>query len=286
MTKNKKFNTSITLENRAKLLDLSTPIVMGVLNLTDDSFFDGGRHNSEKNALKQTEKLLEEGATIIDIGAYSSRPNAKHISEDEEWNRLEKNLKNINNKFPNAILSIDTFRSEIAKRSIEAGGDLINDISAGELDDKMFDTIAELRVPYIMMHMKGTPQNMQENPQYDCIEDEMKIYFEKKVKQLKDKGVKDIIIDPGFGFGKTLEHNYQLLNRLEHLHSLNLPLLVGVSRKSMIYRPLDTDAEHALNGTSVIHTICLDKGVSILRAHDVGEAIECVKLTNFAKMNM
>ncbi|MDB0006440.1 dihydropteroate synthase [Flavobacteriales bacterium] len=286
MNKNKKFNTAITLESGAKLLDLSTPIVMGILNLTDDSFFDGGKHNSENKALKQTEKLLEDGATIIDIGAYSSRPNARHISADEEWQRLENNLKNINNEFPSAILSIDTFRSEIARRSIEAGGDLINDISAGELDDKMFDTIAQLKVPYIIMHMKGTPQNMQDNPQYDCIEDEVKIYFEKKVNQLNEKGVKDIIIDPGFGFGKTLEHNYQLLNRLEHLHALNLPLLAGVSRKSMIYKPLGTDAEHALNGTSVIHTICLDKGVSILRTHDVREAMECVKLTNFAKTNL
>jgi dihydropteroate synthase len=286
MNKNKKFNTAITLESGAKLLDLSTPIVMGILNLTDDSFFDGGKHNSENKALKQTEKLLEDGATIIDIGAYSSRPNAKHISADEEWQILENNLKNINNEFPSAILSIDTFRSEIARRSIEAGGDLINDISAGELDDKMFDTIAQLKVPYIIMHMKGTPQNMQDNPQYDCIEDEVKIYFEKKVNQLNEKGVKDIIIDPGFGFGKTLEHNYQLLNRLEHLHALNLPLLAGVSRKSMIYKPLGTDAEHALNGTSIIHTMCLDKGVSILRAHDVREAMECVKLTNFAKTNL
>jgi dihydropteroate synthase len=259
---------------------------MGILNLTDDSFFDGGKHNSENKALKQTEKLLEDGATIIDIGAYSSRPNARHISANEEWQRLEINLKNINNEFPSAILSIDTFRSEIAKRSIEAGGDLINDISAGELDGKMFDTIAQLKVPYIIMHMKGTPQNMQDNPQYDCIEDEVKIYFEKKVNQLNEKGVKDIIIDPGFGFGKTLEHNYQLLNRLEHLHALNLPLLAGVSRKSMIYKPLGTDAEHALNGTSIIHTMCLDKGVSILRAHDVREAMECVKLTNFAKTNL
>jgi dihydropteroate synthase len=286
MNKNKKFNTAITLESGAKLLDLSTPIVMGILNLTDDSFFDGGKHNSENKALKQTEKLLEDGATIIDIGAYSSRPNARHISANEEWQRLEINLKNINNEFPSAILSIDTFRSEIAKRSIEAGGDLINDISAGELDGKMFDTIAQLKVPYIIMHMKGTPQNMQDNPQYDCIEDEVKIYFEKKVNQLNEKGVKDIIIDPGFGFGKTLEHNYQLLNRLEHLHALNLPLLAGVSRKSMIYKPLGTDAEHALNGTSIIHTMCLDKGVSILRAHDVREAMECVKLTNFAKTNL
>jgi len=286
MNKNKKLNTSITLDGGAKLLDLSTPLVMGILNLTDDSFFDGGKHNSEKNALKQTEKLLEEGASIIDIGAYSSRPNARHISQDEEWQRLEKNLKNINNEFPSAILSIDTFRSEIAKRSFDAGGNIINDISAGELDSNMFDTIAQLQVPYIIMHMKGTPQNMQNNPQYDAIEKEVKNYFKEKITLLKQKGVTDIIIDPGFGFGKTVEHNYQLLNRLGELHSLGLPILAGVSRKSMVYKPLETDAEHALNGTTVIHTICLEKGVSILRTHDPKEAMECVKLTNFAKTNM
>jgi dihydropteroate synthase len=283
MTKNKNFNTAITIECNSKLLDLSTPAIMGILNLTDDSFYDGGRYNSVQKALLQAEKMLDNGAKIIDIGAYSSRPNAKHINQDEEWKRLEKILKIINKEFPQTILSVDTFRSEIAKRSVDSGVDIINDISAGNLDSKMFDTIANLNVPYVMMHMQGTPQNMQDNPQYDCIESEVLEFFSSKVNTLKEKGFNKIIIDPGFGFGKTLEHNYQLLNNLEALHVLDLPMLVGVSRKSMIYRILDTDAKNALNGTTALHTLCLNKGASILRVHDVKEAAECVKLINFAK---
>jgi dihydropteroate synthase len=283
MTKNKNFNTAITIECNSKLLDLSTPAIMGILNLTDDSFYDGGRYNSVQKALLQAEKMLDNGAKIIDIGAYSSRPNAKHINQDEEWKRLEKTLKIINKEFPQTILSVDTFRSEIAKRSVDSGVDIINDISAGNLDSKMFDTIANLNVPYVMMHMQGTPQNMQDNPQYDCIESEVLEFFSSKVNTLKEKGFNKIIIDPGFGFGKTLEHNYQLLNNLEALHVLDLPMLVGVSRKSMIYRILDTDAKNALNGTTALHTLCLNKGASILRVHDVKEAAECVKLINFAK---
>ncbi len=283
MTKNKNLNTLITLECNSKLLDLSTPAIMGILNLTDDSFYDGGQHNSIKKALLQTEKMLDDGAKIIDIGAYSSRPKAKHISHDEEWQRLEKTLQIINKEFTQAILSVDTFRSEIARRSIDNGADIINDISAGNLDPQMFDTVADLNVPYIMMHMQGTPQTMQDNPHYDCIEKEVSNYFLSKVKSLQQKGLKKIIIDPGFGFGKTLEHNYQLLNNLEELHTLELPILVGVSRKSMVYKVLETDAKNSLNGTTAIHTLCLSKGASILRAHDVKEAVECVKLINFAK---
>lgn len=283
MTKNKNLNTLITLECNSKLLDLSTPAIMGILNLTDDSFYDGGQHNSIKKALLQTEKMLDDGAKIIDIGAYSSRPKAKHISHDEEWQRLEKTLQIINKEFPQAILSVDTFRSEIARRSIDNGADIINDISAGNLDPQMFDTVADLHVPYIMMHMQGTPQTMQDNPHYNCIEKEVVNYFLNKVKTLQQKGLSKIIIDPGFGFGKTLEHNYQLLNNLEELHTLELPLLVGVSRKSMVYKVLETDAKNSLNGTTAIHTLCLSKGASILRVHDVKEAVECVKLINFAK---
>ena len=283
MTKNKNLNTLITLECNSKLLDLSTPAIMGILNLTDDSFYDGGQHNSIKKALLQTEKMLDDGAKIIDIGAYSSRPKAKHISHDEEWQRLEKTLQIINKEFPQAILSVDTFRSEIARRSIDNGADIINDISAGNLDLQMFDTVADLNVPYIMMHMQGTPQTMQDNPHYNCIEKEVVNYFLNKVKTLQQKGLSKIIIDPGFGFGKTLEHNYQLLNNLEELHTLELPLLVGVSRKSMVYKVLETDAKNSLNGTTAIHTLCLSKGASILRVHDVKEAVECVKLINFAK---
>ena len=283
MTKNKNLNTLITLECNSKLLDLSTPAIMGILNLTDDSFYDGGQHNSIKKALLQTEKMLDDGAKIIDIGAYSSRPKAKHISHDEEWQRLEKTLQIINKEFPQAILSVDTFRSEIAWRSVDNGADIINDISAGNLDLEMFDIVADLNVPYIMMHMQGTPQTMQDNPHYNCIEKEVVNYFLNKVNTLQQKGLSKIIIDPGFGFGKTLEHNYQLLNNLEELHALELPILVGISRKSMVYKVLETDAKNSLNGTTAIHTLCLSKGASILRVHDVKEAVECVKLINFAK---
>ena len=283
MTKNKNLNTPITIDCNSKLLDLSTPAIMGILNLTDDSFYDGGQHNSIKKALLQTEKMLDDGAKIIDIGAYSSRPKAKHISHDEEWQRLEKTLQIINKEFPQAILSVDTFRSEIARRSVDNGADIINDISAGNLDLEMFDIVADLNVPYIMMHMQGTPQTMQDNPHYDCIEKEVSNYFLSKVKSLQQKGLSKIIIDPGFGFGKTVEHNYQLLNKLEELHTLELPLLVGVSRKSMVYNVLETDAKNSLNGTTAIHALCLSKGASILRVHDVKEAVECVKLINFAK---
>ena len=283
MTKNKNLNTPITIDCNSKLLDLSTPAIMGILNLTDDSFYDGGQHNSIKKALLQTEKMLDDGAKIIDIGAYSSRPKAKHISLNEEWRRLEKTLQIINKEFPQAIVSVDTFRSEIARRSVDNGADLINDISAGNLDLEMFDTVAELHIPYIMMHMQGTPQSMQDNPHYNCIEKEVVNYFYVKIKTLEQKGVNNIIIDPGFGFGKTLEHNYQLLNNLEELHTLELPLLVGISRKSMIYKVLETDAKNSLNGTTAIHSLCLSKGASILRVHDVKEAVECVKLINFAK---
>ena len=279
MTKNKNLNTPITIDCNSKLLDLSTPAIMGILNLTDDSFYDGGQHNSIKKALLQTEKMLDDGAKIIDIGAYSSRPKAKHISLDEEWQRLEKTLQIINKEFPQAILSVDTFRSEIALRSVDNGADIINDISAGNLDLEMFDIVADLNVPYIMMHMQGTPQTMQDNPHYDCIEKEVSNYFLSKVKSLQQKGLSKIIIDPGFGFGKTVEHNYQLLNKLEELHTLELPLLVGVSRKSMVYNVLETDAKNSLNGTTAIHALCLSKGASILRVHDVKEAMECVTLS-------
>jgi dihydropteroate synthase len=283
MTKNKNLNTPITIDCNSKLLDLSTPAIMGILNLTDDSFYDGGQHNSIKKALLQTEKMLDDGAKIIDIGAYSSRPKAKHISLDDEWQRLEKTLQIINKEFPKAILSVDTFRSEIARRSVDNGADIINDISAGNLDLEMFDIVTDLNVPYIMMHMQGTPQTMQDNPHYDCIEKEVANYFLNKVKTLQQKGLSKIIIDPGFGFGKTLEHNYQLLNNLEELHTLELPLLVGISRKSIVYKVLETDAKNSLNGTTAIHALCLSKGASILRVHDVKEAVECVKLINFAK---
>lgn len=283
MTKDKNFHPTRTIDAHGILLDLSTTQVMGILNVTTDSFYDGGKHINPVKALEKVAQFIKEGASIIDIGAYSSRPGAKHISQDEEWNRLKEILPIVNKEFPETAISVDTFRADIAQKAIENGAHIINDISAGEMDEKMFDTIAELQVPYIMMHMQGTPQNMQNNPQYSCIEKEVFNYFKSKVKQLQNKGVKDIIIDPGFGFGKTLEHNYQLLNNLEVLHDLNLPVLAGVSRKSMIYKLLENSPQDALNGTSVIHAICLQKGASILRVHDVKEAVECVKIINFAQ---
>ena len=286
MYKNKNLNTPITIECKSKLLDLSTPRIMGILNLTNDSFYDGGKYNSIKKALLKTEKMLDDGAEIIDIGAYSSRPNAKHVSLEEEWQRMEKTLQIINKNFPNILISVDTFRSEIARRCVDNGADIINDISAGNLDNKMFDVVSELNVPYIMMHMKGTPQNMQKNPNYECIEKEVSEYFYSKIKYLKNKGFNKIIIDPGFGFGKTIEHNYKLLNNIEKLHFLKLPIMIGLSRKSMVYKVLETDQKNALNGTTVLHALCLNKGVSILRVHDVKEAVECIKLINFAKNHL
>tara|TARA_Y100000991_G_scaffold38007_1_gene26172 strand:- start:252 stop:1112 length:861 start_codon:yes stop_codon:yes gene_type:complete len=286
MYKNKNLNTPLTIECKSKLLDLSTPKIMGILNLTNDSFYDGGKYNSINKALLKTEKMLDYGAEIIDIGAYSSRPNAKHVSLEEEWLRMEKTLQIINKNFPNILISVDTFRSEIARRCVDNGADIINDISAGNLDNKMFDVVSELNVPYIMMHMKGTPQNMQKNPSYECIEKEVSEYFYSKIKYLKNKGFNKIIIDPGFGFGKTIEHNYKLLNNIEKLHFLKLPIMIGLSRKSMVYKVLETDQKNALNGTTVLHALCLSKGVSILRVHDVKEAAECIKLINFAKNHL
>ena len=283
MTKDKDFHPTRTIDANGILLDLSTTQIMGILNVTTDSFYDGGKHNKTSKALQKVEQFIKEGASIVDIGAYSSRPGAKHISINEEWERLKEIVPIVNKEFPEIIISIDTFRADIAQKSIENGAHIINDISAGEIDSKMFDTISQLQVPYIITHMQGKPQNMQKNPQYNCIEKEVFSYFESKVQQLKIKGVKEIIIDPGFGFGKTLEHNYQLLNNLELLHDLNLPILVGVSRKSMIYKLLKKTPAEALNGTTTIHAICLQKGASILRVHDVKEAVECMKIINFAQ---
>ena len=229
--------------------------------------------------------MLDEGADIIDIGGYSSRPNASQVSLEDEWERLENNLKNIRKEFPQLILSIDTFRSEIVKRGLDMGADIINDISAGELDNKMFATIASFDVPYIMMHMQGTPQNMQINPTYKDVTSQVATFFDQKIRLAKQIGIKTIIIDPGFGFGKQLDHNYQLLNKLKELNTLDTPIMVGVSRKSMIYKVLETNADKALNGTTFVHALCLLNGVSILRVHDVKEATECVKLFNFAKTN-
>jgi dihydropteroate synthase len=256
------------------------PKVMGILNITPDSFFDGGKHNSVNDALSQTEKMLAEGATFIDVGAYSSRPGAKHISETEELERILPIVEALVAPFPDILLSIDTFRSTVAKACIEAGAAIINDISAGVMDNNMLPTLAKLQVPYIMMHMQGTPQNMQSNPTYNNVITDIKFYFSEKVAQARALGINDIILDPGFGFGKTIEHNYQLLQGLDIFKTLNLPMLAGISRKSMIYKHLNTTPQNALNATTALNMVALQKGVSILRVHDVKEAVECVNLYN------
>ena len=258
---------------------------MGILNITEDSFFDGGKYINDEQIILRCKKMLDEGATIIDIGAQSSRPGATQISSEDELIKLLPIIKLLKNRFENITISIDTFWSNTAKQSVLAGADIINDISAGEMDGNMFDTIATLQVPYIIMHMQGTPLTMQKNPVYKNATQEVITYFEEKIKLLKTKGVSQIIIDPGFGFGKTLEHNYQLLNNLEKLKKLNCPILVGLSRKSMIHKLLDTTPQNALNGTTITNTIALQNGANILRVHDVNKAIECIKITTFAKNN-
>lgn len=270
----------MTINCNGQLVDLSTPKVMGILNLTPDSFYDGGKYRDEKDILTQVEKMLNDGATFIDIGAYSSRPGAPHISEEEELQRIVPVITLLLNAFPDILISVDTFRSSVAKTCIEAGAALINDISAGEMDSNMFKTIGELNVPYIMMHMQGTPQNMQQNPTYKNVTQDVLYYFSGKIALARQYNINDIIIDPGFGFGKTTAHNYQLLSDLELFINLKLPILVGASRKSMIYNTLNTDAKNALNGTTVVNTLALHKGASILRVHDVKEAMECVTLVN------
>ncbi|MBT3417737.1 MAG: dihydropteroate synthase [Flavobacteriales bacterium] len=273
------------IHTKKKKIDLLTSIVMGILNITDNSFYDGGQYNSEEKILSHTKKMLEEGASIIDLGAQSSKPDSEPISEKEETEKLVSTIHLLKQNFPEIIISIDTYRSKVAEKCINSGADIINDISAGEMDEEMFATIAKLKVPYIIMHMKGTPKMMQNNPKYNNVTEEVFSYLEKKVNELKQLGVTDIIIDPGFGFGKTIKHNYQLLNHLEKFTQLGVPLLIGASRKSMIYNLLETNAENALNGTTVAHTIALQKGINIIRTHDVKEAMECIKIVNFVKNN-
>jgi len=269
----------MTINCKGKLIDLTTPKVMGILNLTPDSFYDGGKYLDENGIFLQVEKMLNEGATFIDVGAYSSRPGAKHISEEEELQRIVPIIKKLIAKFPNILLSIDTFRSEVAKQCIESGAALVNDISSGEMDSKMMQTTATLNVPYIMMHMNGTPQNMQKNPVYSNVTQDVLYYFSEKIALARSFGINDVIIDPGFGFGKTNAHNFQLLNELELFKSIDPPLLIGLSRKSMIHKTLNTDSQNALNGTTSLNTVSLFKGANILRVHDVKEAMECVTLT-------
>lgn len=269
----------MTINCNGQLIDLSTPKVMGILNLTPDSFYDGGHYKDEISILKQVENMLNNGATFIDIGAYSSRPKAVNVSEDEELRRIFPIVERIIKKFPETLISVDTFRSQIAKRCIEAGACMINDISAGKMDEMMLQTIADLHVPYIMMHMRGTPQTMFNLTDYENLLKEIFYYFSERIAVARHLGIIDLIIDPGFGFAKTIPQNYELLNTLELFKTMfEIPLLVGLSRKSMIYKTLDSTPQNALNGTTVLNTIALQKGASILRVHDVKEAMECISL--------
>lgn len=269
-----------TINANGQLIDLGTPQVMGILNVTPDSFYSGSRKQTETEIAERVEQILAEGGQMIDIGAYSSRPNADDVSTKEEMERLRRGLRILREKAPDAIVSVDTFRADVAKMCVEEYGvQIVNDISGGELDKEMFPTVARLGVPYVLMHMKGTPQTMQKAPHYDDLMKEVLLYFAEKIQQLRDLGQKDIILDPGFGFAKTLEHNYELLRHLEALQIFELPILVGVSRKSMIYKLLGTTAQEALNGTTVLNTICLMKGcANILRVHDVKECVEAVNI--------
>ncbi len=267
-----------TLNCRGNLIDLSVPKVMGIINVTPDSFYDGGKTFSEKEILKQAEKMLSEGATFLDVGGYSTRRGAEDISDTEEIRRVLEAIENILKRFPEALISIDTFRSEVAKKAVEAGAAIVNDVSGGTLDAEMYNTVAKLKVPYILMHMRGTPKTMAKLTDYKNVTIEVLKDLAEKIALARASGINDIIADPGFGFAKTREQSFQLLNNLELFQNLNVPILAGVSRKSMIYKTLETSAENALNGTTSLNTIALLKGASILRVHDVKEAVECVKL--------
>ncbi|WP_343524730.1 dihydropteroate synthase [Pedobacter sp.] len=272
------FEPKQSLNIKGRIIDLSTPKVMGILNITPDSFYSNSRTKTIDEALTKAAQFLNEGATFIDIGGYSSRPGAQDISTSEEIDRLVPVVTSLASAFPEAVISIDTFRAKVAEEGILAGAHIINDIASGDMDEKMFETIAKLQVPYMMMHMQGTPQNMQQNPVYNNVLLEVIDYLAKKIAILKSLHVHDLVIDPGFGFGKTAAHNYELLNQMEAFKIFKLPVLVGFSRKGMIYKTLGITAAEALNGTTVLNTIALQKGAGILRVHDVKEAMECVRL--------
>lgn len=268
----------MTINCKGKLLNLDSPIVMGILNVTPDSFYDGGNLVNEQKIIEKAGEMIADGATILDIGGYSSKPGAAEVSQEEEMSRVIPAISAISKKYPEAIISIDTFRSEVAKKAIEAGACMVNDISAGELDANMFATISQLQVPYCLMHMQGKPQNMQDNPEYTNVLTEVYYSLSEKIEKLKKLGVNDLIIDVGFGFGKSIEHNFELLNNLDYFNTLNLPILAGVSRKSMIYKTLNSSPSEALNGTTALHSFALMKGANILRVHDVKEAKETITL--------
>ena len=263
---------------KGNLLDLNKPKIMGILNVTPDSFFDGGLYNSEKKVDIQVTKMIEDGMDILDVGGYSSRPGAKEISINEEIDRVVPVVKFIRKTYPELILSVDTFRSEVARDCLDLGIDIINDISAGCIDKNILDVVAEYNCPYIMMHMKGTPRTMQINPEYENLIKELLIYFAKRIYLAREKGIIDIIVDPGFGFGKTLDHNYTIMKKIENFKLLDLPILVGISRKSFIIKQLDIDKKDSLNGTTALNMYFLEKNINILRVHDVKEAKECIML--------
>ncbi|MGB1210163.1 MAG: dihydropteroate synthase [Lacinutrix venerupis] len=273
----------MTINCKGKLIDLSTPKIMGILNVTPDSFYDGGVYKEESKIVNRVKIMLEEGATFIDVGAYSSKPNADEVSVDEELNRILPIIDVLLKHFPDILISVDTFRAEVAKQCIDKGAALVNDISAGLLDEKMLETVANLNVPYIMMHMRGTPKTMQQQTNYNDILKDILFYFSERITKARALGIKDIILDPGFGFAKTTEQNFELLNILEGFKITNLPFLAGLSRKSMIYKTLQTSPTEALNGTTALNMIALQKGAAILRVHDVKEAMECVTLFNKLK---
>ncbi len=276
-----------TINVRGRLFDLSEPQVMGILNLTPDSFYAASRMETDEAIRERVRQIVKEGGTMMDVGAYSSRPGADDVSVEEEMVRLRRGMKVVREETPDIPVSIDTFRADVAKMAVEElGADIINDISGGELDKEMLPTVARLGVPYILMHMKGTPKTMQQAPHYDDLMKEVLRYFAEKIQQLRDWGQKDIILDPGYGFGKTLDHNYELLQHQEMLRVFELPLLVGLSRKSMIYKLLNCTPEEALNGTTMLNTLALAKGASILRVHDVKAAVEVVKLYHKVCLNL
>ncbi|MCW8981093.1 MAG: dihydropteroate synthase [Altibacter sp.] len=274
-----------TINCNGKLLDLSTPRVMGIINVTPDSFYDGGTTISSEAILKQARKMLSEGAAILDVGGYSSRPGASTVSEAEELKRVLPAIENILAEFPDTILSIDTFRAAVAKEAVIKGAAIVNDISGGRLDDTMYTTVSQLGVPYILMHMRGTPQTMAQEAKYEDVTQEVLFYFSEKLTLARQAGINDIIADPGFGFAKTRQQSFELLNQLDQFQSLEIPFLAGISRKSMVYKTLESTPEEALNGTTALNTIALLKGASILRVHDVREAVECITLVQNLKSN-
>lgn len=283
-TANKFLKRKNTINLNGLVLNLAQPVVMGILNVTPDSFFDGGKYRTEKKVISRAEEILEQGGTVIDIGALSTQPGSEAISTKEEIDRLLPAVKAVKKRFPEAFVSIDTYRSWVALKVIEdCGPCMVNDVSGGNFDAHMFDTIGKLGVPYVLMHMQGTPLKMQENPEYDDIIREISLFFTDRVKKLAKAGVNDVIIDPGFGFGKNLEHNYELLNRLDSFKVFQLPLMVGVSRKSMIHKLLGSNPGEALNGTSVVNTLALMGGADILRVHDVREAVEAIQIMNMVR---